>query len=118
MRPALPVDQRPVAAQLAGRDSVLSVSPGDPQNRLHDQCHRIAEHESAQGHQDARRISVGRCRPESDVSGAEKPGQKMECRAGLERGPQPLRIGVGSSLPTPMRMTNNETLTKTFTQKN
>src|SRR5665213_1030660 len=81
MGPALSVDQRPVAAQLAGRDSVLSVPAGDPQNRLFHQCHREPKHELPQGHQDARRISFRRCRLESDVPGAPKPGQKMECRA-------------------------------------
>ncbi len=36
---------------------------------------------------------------ESDVPGAEKPGQKMERRAGLERGPQPLRITITQFQP-------------------
>lgn len=33
----------------------------------------MAEHESAQSHQDARRSSIRRCRVESDVLGVEKP---------------------------------------------
>ena len=114
--PAISFDQRALAKKLAGRDSVLSVPARDTQNRLHHQRHREPEHEPAQGHQDPRRISLRRRRPESDVSGA---GQKMECRAGLEGGPQPFRTGVGSALPTPVPMTtmnfNQDVYTKYLT---
>jgi hypothetical protein len=53
----------------------------------------------------ARRFSQRRRCFESNVSGAQKPGQKMECRPGLEGGPQPLRHSVGSALPTARAMT-------------
>jgi hypothetical protein len=56
MGPAISIDQRTVAAQPAGRDSVLSVFAGNPQNRLYAQRHREPEHESAQDHQDAGRV--------------------------------------------------------------
>lgn len=56
MEPAISIDQQlplRLEAQLAGRDSVLSVFAGDPQNRLYAQRHREPKHESAKGHQDA-----------------------------------------------------------------
>jgi hypothetical protein len=53
----------------------------------------------------SRPVPLRRCRLESDVSGVAQSGQKMEWRAGLERGSQPLRITVGSALPTAVPMT-------------
>jgi hypothetical protein len=42
----------------------------------------------------------------------------VACRPGLARGAQPVRAAVGSSLPTAAHLTNNETSTRSFTQKN
>src|ERR1700730_6735871 len=76
---------------------------GQKEVHLHHQRHREPEHEPAQGDQDARRVPQRRRGLESNVPRAAQPGRAMETHPGLERGPQPLRAAVGSSLPTAAR---------------
>ena len=70
--------------ELAGRHPIFSVSAGDTQDHLHDQCRGIAPAAPAQCGQDARRVSKRRGRLEGHVSGVEKSGQKTNCRPWLE----------------------------------
>ena len=112
----IPLDQRHVEKKLAGDCTVLSVSAGDPQDRLYHQRHREFEHESAQGDQNQRRVSQRGRGPESDVPGPEKPDQEMAIDPGLERCTQLLRAALGRSLPTATKLTKNRTSTGPFTQ--
>ena len=61
------------------------LSAGDPEGDLHDQCHRVGEHELAQDHQESRLVSEPRRATQTLLSGTQKYQSEMDgADSGLE----------------------------------
>ena len=58
--PRLPADQPILATELVTLHPVLRLSSGDPERDLHDQCHRVGEHEFAENDQEPLLVSQRR----------------------------------------------------------
>jgi putative transposase len=81
----LSADQPVLAPELAAHHSVLRLSAGDPQGDLHDQRHRVGEHELAQDHQESRLVSERRRATQTLLSGRSEHQPEMDdADSGLE----------------------------------
>ena len=76
-------DQSGVAAELGADHAVLRLPCRDPQGDLHDQRGRVAEHESAQDHQDAGLVSERGSRVAAALAGVAQSFEEVELRAEL-----------------------------------
>ena len=61
------LDRTGLAPSLAGGHPLLQLRSGDPQDHLHDQCHREPEPRDPEIHQDARLIPDGRGGDQADI---------------------------------------------------
>ena len=82
-------------AEELGADYPFLCLPGrNPQGHLHDQCSGVAEHESAENHQNARVVPERRSGSEVTLAGPAESLEEMEFAAGLEGSAQPVSDSV------------------------
>src|ERR1700733_755438 len=83
-------DQPGMATELGADYALLCVPCRDSQGDLHNQRGRVAEHESAQNHQDALFVPERGSGSAATLAGASKSLEEMELCAGLAPGAEPV----------------------------
>jgi putative transposase len=103
----VPGNRQALEGELGADHTLLRISGRGTEGDLHDQCGRIAAHESAQNHQDAGLISERGGGPQADLPGAAQRHPEMGHGAGLEAGAEPLPDAVGRPHPDSFKPLNS-----------
>ena len=121
----VPDDLEKLVSELGPGGPVLRTPPGDPEDHLHDERDRVAEHDNAKGDQDAELVSERRRPDQVALSCTAERHEEMDPKGlPMERRDQPICDPLRGShaarlTPVTRRLVGEElrTMNQAFTQK-